>query len=76
MKNKTRTIPENINVNIDGRKGVVSSCHYIKAKTKQLREFGYSTLTEDEVKVQLCKLLNNEELDVIGMFMEDEVVVP
>jgi hypothetical protein len=65
-----------INVNIDGHRATVAAAHYIKAKTKQLREFGYPTLTEETVETQLRKILAKQELDVIGMFMEGEIVVP
>ena len=65
-----------INVNIDGRRATVAAAHYIKAKTKQLREFGYTTLTEEEVEKQLRMILEKEEVSgVIGMFMRDEIVV-
>lgn len=65
-----------INVNIDGRRATVAAAHYIKAKTKQLREFGYPTLTEAEVEKQLRMILAKEEVSgVIGMFMQDEIVV-
>ena len=47
---------------------------YIKAKTKQLREFGYSNLLENTVREQLAKVLaKDKNLDVIGMFIKEEV---
>jgi hypothetical protein len=55
----------------DGR--VVSKKDYITAKTKALKEFGYTSLTEKEVSEQLDKILKGEELSVIGMFMKDDI---
>jgi hypothetical protein len=68
-----------IRVRIEGKEGVVDRTKYVQAKTKQLREFGYSTLTEAEVNEQIDALLAKktfgEGLTVIGMFMEGEVHV-
>lgn len=53
---------------------------YVKAKTKQLRKFGYRTLTEDEVDKQIDALLGQKSLGdgltVIGMFIKGEIVTP
>ena len=53
----------------------VMSGNYVKAKTKALREFGYTDLTEIEVTEQLQKILANEELNIIGMFIEKDIVL-
>lgn len=68
-----------IKVKLDGKpEGIVTRSVYVKAKTKQLREFGYPSLTEAEVDEQIDALLQNKEfgkgLTVIGMFMEGEVI--
>lgn len=56
----------------DGR--VVLKSDYITAKTKDLQEYGYATLTEEEVKTQLNKILYGDiNLSVIGLFMEDDI---
>jgi len=74
-------VKENLlRVKIEGRpEQEVPRKAYVKAKTKQLREFGYAALTEDEVNNQIDALLAKKPfgdgLTVIGMFMEDEVVV-
>lgn len=47
---------------------------YVRAKTKQLREFGYSDLTEDHVSEQIDAILLDKDLTVIGFFMKDEIV--
>lgn len=55
---------------------LVSKTDYIKAKTKQLREFGYEGLSEAHVTEQLEKVLaghGSGDLTVIGLFMRDEV---
>jgi hypothetical protein len=52
---------------------------YVTAKTKQLVEFGYPTLTEAEVDAQIDAVLDGKThgngLTVIGAFMKDEIVV-
>ena len=55
----------------DGR--LVAKKDYITAKTKALKEYGYTDLTEKEVSDQLDKILKGESLSVIGMFMEDDI---
>ena len=46
---------------------------YIRLKTKDLIEFGYTDLTEQEVEEELNKVLSGiEELTIIGEFIEDE----
>lgn len=55
----------------DGR--TVSKNDYIEAKTAQLIEFGYPTLTKDEVSNQLEKLIHGESLTVIGKMMEGDI---
>lgn len=58
----------------DGR--VVLKADYITAKTKDLIEFGYTSLTEDDVKVEVEKILTNvpdKELTVIGMFCKSDI---
>jgi hypothetical protein len=46
---------------------------YIKAKTKDLIEFGYN-ITEDKISEQLEKCIKKEELDVIGMFIKADLL--
>lgn len=52
----------------------VSKDSFISAKWKDLKEFGYTTLTRDEVANQVEKILNGEKLSVIGMFMKNDIV--
>lgn len=63
----------------DRRDGMVSRAEYVRAKTKQLQEFGYPNLTENEVDDQVTALQQKKRigfgLTVIGMFMQDEVIV-
>jgi len=47
---------------------------YINAKYRQLKEFGYSTLTIDEVQDQLECVYWGRPTTIIGKFMEDEVI--
>lgn len=72
---------EQIKVSIDGRPAkAVTRKVYVEAKTKQLRAFGYTTLTEKEVDEQITALLEKKSfgdgLTVIGMFMDGEIFVP
>lgn len=68
-----------LKVIIDGRPAVVPREAYVKAKTKQLKEFGYGDLDEAHVDEQITALLEGKKfgkgLTVIGMFMEKEIVV-
>jgi hypothetical protein len=65
-------------VRIDGTLREVNRADYVRAKTKQLREFGYTDLTEEQVSEQIDALLAGKTfgkgLTVIGKFMEGEVV--
>ncbi len=69
-----KKLPEEIHIKVDDKEGMVSTAKYVKAKMGDLKEFGYLRVTEEEVKVQLLKILNGEELDIIGMFMESDIV--
>jgi len=58
----------------DGR--IVLKSDYITAKTKDLREFGYTGLHESDVSEQVDKILKKEtDLSVIGMFCEKDLIV-
>ena len=48
---------ETIKIDLDGDIRSVSKQAYIKAKTGDLKNFGYSNLTEAEVSIQLDKIL-------------------
>lgn len=65
-----------LKVNLNGKTVTVSRSAYVKAKTAQLREFGYSDLSESAVSEQIDKILAGQKLDVIGMFMQGEVIIP
>lgn len=56
---------------IDGRKVTIGQ--YVKAKTKALREFGYTSLTEAEVLKQLVRIKKGKPLTVIGEFMKPDL---
>ena len=64
--------------NIDGKIMDVPRAAYVKAKTKQLREFGYPSLSESEVDAQIDALIQGKQLSdgltVIGKFMEREIL--
>lgn len=68
-------LPNEIWINIDGNNKLVMTKSYITAKTKQLKEFGYNKLTEQETTEQLKKILTKDKtLTIIGQFMVDEIV--
>lgn len=49
---------------------------YIRLKTKDLVDFGYTSLTEKEVEEQVEKILaKDNDLSVIGMFCKDDLDV-
>lgn len=70
---------ETLQVNLGGRMGEVNRSEYVTAKTKQLREFGYPTVTQQEINEQITALLEGKTfgngLTVIGMFMDDEIII-
>ncbi len=72
------TLPKQIKIRErrSEREGYADTEKYVTAKTRDLRKFGYSTLTEDEVRGQLIAVLNGEKLSVIGMFIEGDIVKP
>lgn len=51
----------------------VETAKYVKAKTGDLREYGYQSLTETQVEEQLLNIFNKKDLSVIGMFMVDDI---
>lgn len=48
-----------IDITIDGNPMRVQICDYVRAKTKQLVEFGYKSLTEEQVRKDMQLVLNN-----------------
>jgi hypothetical protein len=78
---KEHQMSDEIKVKIEGRPAAyVPKAAYVKAKTKQLREFGYGGLKETEVEDQLALVMAGKKigsgLNVIGGFMVDEIIVP
>jgi hypothetical protein len=55
---------------------VVLKSAYVEAKTKDLIEFGYGSLTEVELSEQVDKiLLGDSDLTIIGRFCESDINV-
>jgi len=71
MKKKKQ---ETIWISLDGHKKEVPKSAYITAKTKSLIEFGYTTLTEDEVSKGLDKALSGNADEIISMFIEGDLL--
>ena len=65
-------------IKLDGRILEVDRAKYVKAKANQLREFGYTDLTDTEVDAQIDAVLSGKDYKtgktIIGGFMEDEVI--
>jgi hypothetical protein len=55
------------------KRGVVQRSEYVKAKAKDLREFGYNTVTDKHVDEQITLL--NEGITIIGMMIMDDLVL-
>jgi len=65
-----------MNIDRDGITIKVQICDYVEAKTKDLQEFGYKTLTEESVLNSVRRVLNREKLvDVIDRFVEHDIVL-
>lgn len=65
---------EAVEISVEGRPWRrVARADYVKAKTQQLQEFGYPSLTQKEVDEQITAIQKGLPLNVIGMFMEREV---
>lgn len=80
IKKAQKTEMPNLKIKIDGsdREMEVPRSAYVKAKAKQLREFGYAKLTEHELIEQIDAVIAGKEigtgLTVIGGFIKDEIV--
>lgn len=70
--------PSTLRIKLEGREHTVPRKAYAIKKVAQLREFGYSSLTVDELEEQIDALMADKKLGdgltVIGMFMEGEVL--
>lgn len=64
---------EKVYINLEGRKLSVPKSAYIKAKTGDLKAFGYTTLTEEQVAKSLEKAISGEADEVIAMFIESDL---
>ena len=67
---------EMINVKINYEPHSVQVMEYVTAKTKDLKEFGYGSLTEEQVLNSVKRVVNKEKLiDVIDHFVKDDIIV-
>ncbi len=66
---------ENITIKINYEPKKVCVMDYVTAKTKDLKEFGYTDLTEKQVLNSVWRIVNNEKTkDVIDHFIKDDIV--
>jgi len=72
-KTKVIKLPETLVILTDDGPKTVATADYVKAKTKDLRAFGYAGLEEAAVREQLHCILGGGKPSVIGMFMKDEI---
>jgi predicted nucleic acid-binding Zn-ribbon protein len=65
-----------IKIQIDGEVVTTTRSAYIKAKTADLKAFGFESLTEDETAAQVDKILagDRDGLDIIGNLCLDDFV--
>ena len=74
MKKKDEFLMGEILVNINYEPMRVLVADYVKAKTKDLIAFGYSTLTEEQVLSSVKRVINKEKLsDVIDHFVKGDI---
>lgn len=59
----------------DGEEINCNRIDYLKAKMKDLIEFGYNDLTLEHVGSQLNKIYGKKELDIIGELMKGDIVI-
>jgi len=65
---------KNLKIRVDNREIITTREAYIAAKTKQLKEFGYGTLTHEEVGKSLDRALAGKATDIISMFIDEDLV--
>ena len=73
---KAKPAPDTLRIRMDGHEQDVPRKDYVTAKTKQMQEFGYPSVTEDGINEQIEALFAKNKLTVIGWFMKDEIVLP
>lgn len=67
---------EMITVKINYEPHSVQVMDYVTAKTKDLQQFGYNSLTEEQVLKSLKRVINKEKLvDVIDHFIKEDIVL-
>lgn len=65
---------DTIKIYLNDKEVTVAKSDYVAAKTKDLREFGYTSLTENDVANQLEKILSgSDDLDVVGQFIKPDI---
>jgi len=62
-----------LQIEIDGKTINISRSRYAAVKLKDLRAFGYSNLTLEEVQSEIDAVIADGKLTVIGMFMQNEI---
>lgn len=67
---------ENITVKINYEPVKVCVMDYVAAKTKDLKEFGYTDLTEKQVTESVWRIVNNEKAkDIIDSFIKEDIII-
>ena len=67
---------ETITVKVNYEPVKVCVMDYVTAKTKDLQEYGYCSVTEEEILNSVWKVVNKEtNLNVIDLFVEGDIVL-
>lgn len=65
-----------INVKINYEPHRVQVMDYVDAKTKELQEFGYKKLTNEQVLKSVKRVVHKEKLiDVIDQFVKQDIIL-
>lgn len=66
-----------IDIDLNGKSVNVQVLDYVRAKTKDLQDFGYLSLTEEQVTKSVHRVINREKLtDIIDRFVQGDIILP
>jgi hypothetical protein len=68
-------LPVKVKVRVEGKRRVMLMDNFVARKVQELREFGYPSLTEQEVREEVENILAGKELTVIGQFIKPDLIL-
>jgi hypothetical protein len=72
-------LPENLTIQVANVNYEITTEEYIQNKVVFLKEFGYPTVTAEEVREQVISVLEKKEwgqgLNVIGLFIQKDLLI-